>query len=131
MVVEREPAGYLLKALRSLQGAEREFAARSYDNCANRCYAAVWQAAVHALREAGIRPPRRLWGHEFVQSQFDGILIYRRHLFGTELRSTLQSNLELRRTADYDEREVTRGEAERALRRARVFVTSVASRNSQ
>jgi hypothetical protein len=60
MVAQGEPTGYLLKALRQPSGAEREFAVQSYDNCANRCYVAMWQAAVHALRDYGIRPAGRL-----------------------------------------------------------------------
>jgi uncharacterized protein (UPF0332 family) len=126
-----EQAGYLLKALRSLEGAEGEFAAGRYDNCASRCYYAVWQAAVHALQQAGFRPLGRLWGHEFVRSEFEGQLIYRRYQYGAELRRILQDNLELRRKADYDVREVTRREVEAALRKARAFVSAVAARDVQ
>lgn len=40
---------FLLKALDSINGAESEFANRRYDNCANRCYYACFQAAISAL----------------------------------------------------------------------------------
>jgi len=39
---------YLAKALESLEGAESELANRRYNNCANRCYYASFQAAVAA-----------------------------------------------------------------------------------
>ena len=40
---------FLAKAQESLAGAESEFAAGRYNNCANRCYYACFQAAIHAL----------------------------------------------------------------------------------
>ncbi len=48
---------YLAKAEESLAGAEREFAAGAYNNCANRAYYACFQAAIAALDLADIRPP--------------------------------------------------------------------------
>lgn len=50
-------AVYLDKATKSLAGAESEYANGQYDNCANRCYYACFQSAVHALLGAGMAPP--------------------------------------------------------------------------
>lgn len=47
---------YLDKAIESLAGAESEYANKRYNNCANRCYYAMFQAAIAALIAAGIRP---------------------------------------------------------------------------
>jgi len=55
---------FLAKAQESVAGAESEFAAERYNNCANRCYYACFQAAIHALLKAGIQPQgkRGQWG---------------------------------------------------------------------
>ncbi len=116
---------FLSKAVESLAGAELEFSSGWYNNCANRCYYACFQAAIAALQRAGIRPLGDQWSHEFVPAQFDGGLIHRRKLYPTDLRNVLERNHALRRTADYDEDAVSRTEAERALRRARTFVTTI------
>lgn len=70
---------YLIKAVASLVGAESEFANGRYDNCANRCYYAVFQAAIAALTHAGLTAERggRTWDHGFVQAEFIGRLINR------------------------------------------------------
>lgn len=117
---------FLLKARQSLEGAESEFSSGRYDNSANRCYYATFQAAIAALQLAGIQARGGEWGHEFVPAEFEGRLIYRRKLYPTELRGILERNHALRRTADYDEDVVSRTEAERALRRTRLFVSTIA-----
>jgi uncharacterized protein (UPF0332 family) len=80
-MIDRQTA-YLEKARESLAGAQSEFANDRYNNCANRAYYACFQAAVHALMEAGIRPPKgaKHWGHDFVRARFNGDLINRRKL---------------------------------------------------
>ncbi|GEM_PF-4465099 len=52
------------KAEESLDGAESEFVNRRYNNAANRCYYAVFQAAVYALTRRDIHPrgPQSKWG---------------------------------------------------------------------
>jgi len=42
MVDDGARAGFLMKADESLAGAEREFAAGAYNNCANRAYYACF-----------------------------------------------------------------------------------------
>jgi uncharacterized protein (UPF0332 family) len=118
---------FLLKAQESLAGAEAEFASARYNNCANRCYYACFQAAIAALDRAGIRPraAQAQWGHAFVQSEFVGQLINRRKLYATGLRDVLMRNLELRLAADYRREQVTQVQASRVLRRTRDFVEAV------
>jgi uncharacterized protein (UPF0332 family) len=114
-----------MKARESLRGAESEFDGGRHNNVANRAYFACFQAAVAALLRAGIRPGGGQWSHAFVPSQFDGQLIYRRKLYPTELRNTLERAYALRRKADYDEDTVRRADAERGLRQARTFVRAI------
>lgn len=124
IMVERE-AIFLDKARESLIGSDSEFSGERYNNCANRAYYACFQAAIVALQRAGIRSRGGQWGHDFVPSQFEGVLINRRHLYPVELRGMLGRLYMLRQTADYDETIVSRTEAERGLRRARAFVMAV------
>lgn len=118
---------FLAKAEECLEGAESEFANRRYNNCANRCYYACFQAAVHALWNVGVRPPGRLgqWGHDFVQAQFNGQLLNRRKLYPSHLRNALRETYALREIADYKMDHVTELRAARALRKATDFVEAV------
>ena len=113
------------KALESFAGAESEFVNERYNNTANRAYYAVFQAAIAALQQAGLRPTRTSWSHEFVPAQFDGVLIGRRKLYPAELRGVLSRNAAVRLSADYDEDPVTQTEASRALGRSRAFVRAI------
>ncbi len=118
---------YLAKAEESVAGAESELANARYNNCANRCYYACFQAAIAALLRAAIAPTsgRGQWGHDFVQGQFVGLLVNRRKLYPAELRDTLALNLKVRQAADYDLDQVTETQASRALRRTQRFVAAV------
>jgi uncharacterized protein (UPF0332 family) len=119
---------FLVKARESLDAAESEFAHGRFNTCANRCYYACFQAAVVALPGHGIAPPggqRAEWGHAFVQSQFVTQLIDRRKLYPSTLRDILSRTITLRRVADYTIDSVSRAQAERALRRARMFVQAI------
>jgi uncharacterized protein (UPF0332 family) len=118
---------YLDKARESLAGAESEYANRRYNNCANRCYYACFQAAIAALARIGVRPraPGGEWGHAFVQREFAATLINRRKLYAPALRDTLPRTYALRQKADYSEDVVTQAQASRALRRTRELVQAV------
>ena len=118
---------YLEKAQDSLDGTQSEFINRRYDNAANRCYYAAFQAAVFALTQAGIRPAGAIdeWSHRFVQAQFVGQLINRRKLYPTSLRNTLEENYKLRETADYKRDRVTEVRAHRAINRTVAFVEAI------
>src|ERR671929_1826041 len=121
MIVSGQEPIYLTRAHESLIGAESEFLNERYNNSTNRAYYACFQAAIAALQQAGIEARGGEWGHDFVQAQFNGMLINRRHLYPTELRTILARNYALRVQADYAEDRVSRTEAERCLRRARLF----------
>jgi uncharacterized protein (UPF0332 family) len=116
---------FLRKSVESLAGAELEFGGGWYNNCANRCYYACFQAAIAALQREGIRPRGAQWGHDFVQAQFEGQLVYRRKRYPTQLRGTLEHTAALRTKADYTEDLVTQTEVARTLRRTRTFVTTI------
>ncbi len=118
---------YLTKSEESLSGADSELVNGRYNNCANRCYYGAFQAAIAALLSQGITPlsGSREWRHEFVQGQFVGELINRRHLYSSDLRDVLARNQELRETADYEGTNITHVQASRALRRARALLEAI------
>lgn len=119
---------YLAKAAESLAGAESEYVNGRYNNCANRCYYACFQAAIHAVGLAGLRPRSRrdTWSHEALQATFVGELISRRKVYPAELRDVLLRNQAIRNTADYEPHWVTETQATRTPRRARGFVEAIA-----
>ena len=118
---------YLRKAEQSLAGAESEYANGRYDNCANRCYYACFQGAVHALLSAGVQPPpsRPTWSHEQVQAQFAGELIARRKRYSAALRDVLSRTYLLRVIADYSRDVVSETQASRGLRRTRGMIEAI------
>jgi len=118
---------YRAKAEESLAGAESEFAAGRYNNCTNRCYYACFQAAIHALQQAGIAPKggHEQWSHAFVQAEFVGQLINRRKRYPSDLKAALSQTLALRHAADYKRDWLTQREASRALRWARDIVRAL------
>lgn len=118
---------YLEKAKESMAGAQSELATRRFNNCANRAYYACFQAAIHALMEAGIRPPKTTsrWGHDFVQARFNGDLVNRRKQYPADVGGALEHNYRLRATADYRMERVKEVQASRAVRRAEAFVAAV------
>lgn len=123
---------FLSKARESLDGAASELANGRYNNCANRCYYACFQAAVAALDLAGIRPTegRVEWSHSFVKSQFPGQLVYRRKLYSSELRKVLAETSVIREQADYKPAGVSRREATRAFNQARALVDAVVAKGT-
>lgn len=124
---------YLDKARESVTGARVEYEGGRYNNAANRSYYACFQAAIHALILEGIRPPggSTEWGHDFVQAQFRGQLVNRRHRYETALRDTLLDNYRVRVRGDYEIRPVAEINAARALRRAERFVQAVVQRHEE
>jgi len=116
---------FLSKAEESLAGAESEFVNGRYNNCANRCYYACFQAAIAALLRADIEPPGVQWGHQFVQGRFVGELINRRKVYPAALRTALANTLSLRQTADYKGDRVNQREGARALSWTRPLIESV------
>jgi uncharacterized protein (UPF0332 family) len=125
-VIERDRV-FRDKARESLAGGVSEFVNHRYNNSANRSYYAIFQAAIHALLAAGIRPlgATDQWGHDYVQAQFVGQLINRRKRYPTDLRNMFEQNYRLREAADYRRDPVTEVRAARAVQRAETFVTAV------
>lgn len=95
-----EKEAYLAKARESLVCAESEFTARRYNTAARNIYYALFQAAVAALLQENVRP-KGDWGHDFVQAQFAGLLVYRRKAYPAEFRTTLVDAHSVRIKADY------------------------------
>jgi uncharacterized protein (UPF0332 family) len=124
---------FLDKARESVTGARVEYEARRFNNSANHSYYACFQAAIQALILEGIRPPGggKTWGHDFVQAQFRGQLVNRRHRYETALRDTLLDNYSIRAQGDYETRPVAEIHAARALRRAERFMQAVVQRQGE
>ena len=124
---------YLAKVQESVTGARSEFEASRFNNCANRCYYAVFQAGIHALILEGVRLPGggTEWSHAFVDSNFSGLLVNRRHRYETSLRSVIADNRTLREDADYTTGSVNAVRASRALQRAERFVAAVLQRQEE
>jgi uncharacterized protein (UPF0332 family) len=120
-----EKSGFLFKACEALDGAQSEFANKRYNNAANRAYYACFHAAIAALLDAGVHPPARQWGHDYVQAQFSGLLIHRRKLYPEQLGSVLSRNIDVRKEADYDAESVSEKDAKRAIEKAKRFVEAV------
>ena len=122
---------FLDKARESIAGAKIEFDGGRYNNSANRSYYATFQAAIHALQMEGFQAFQGDWGHDFVQAQFNGQLVNRRHYYPTDLRSVLLDNHRLRTRADYEMRRVSEVLASRALQRAERFVAAIVRRQEE
>ena len=124
---------FLHTAHENVAGAESEFVNGRFNNAANRAYYACFQAAIHALMSAGVRPPgaTEQWGHDFVQARFVGDLINRRKRYPSAPRATLEQNYRLRAAADYEHDHVTEVRAARAVQRADVFVAAVAAQEER
>ena len=121
---------YLEKAEENLAAAQSELINGRYNSCANRAYYSCYQAAIYALTQAGLRSTstQREWSHEFVQAQFNGVLLNRRRLYPASLRGTLNQNYALRLMADYSTDRVTQVRAERAVARAERFLEAIPAR---
>jgi uncharacterized protein (UPF0332 family) len=117
MAVTAEAQAYIAKAAESLASAQDDFTAGRYNSCANRAYYACFQAAIAALLMAGVQPanPRGEWSHEFVQSQFNGVLVNRRKLYPASLHRVLRDTIEIREKADYTASGVNERVARRVL----------------
>jgi uncharacterized protein (UPF0332 family) len=124
---------FLDKARESLAGARVELEGGRYNNSANRSYYAVFQAGIHALQLEGVRLPAggTEWGHDFVDAQFSGLLVNRRHRYETSLRNVIGDNRSLRKDADYTTSSVSPVRAARALQRAERLVAAVIQRDEE
>ena len=128
-----EDGTFLSKARESVTGARAELEAGRFNNSANRSYYAVFQAGIHALILDGVRVPGggSEWSHPFVDAQFSGLLVNRRHRYETSLRNVIGDNRKLREDADYTTGSVSAIRASRALQRAERFVAAVLQRQEE
>ena len=124
---------FFFKARESVAGAESEFANGRYNNCANRCYYACFQAAVGALIQEGLHASRanEEWSHTFVQGQFVGELINRRKRYPSNLRDVLARTLMLRQIADYKSQSVSQTQGARAIRATRQFLQGTGAQGGE
>lgn len=122
---------YHVRARESLAGAASEFEEGRFNNCANRAYYAAFQAAIATLVHEGIQSKTDGWPHTFVQSEFAGKLVNRRHLFPPHFRDVLADLQIIRHQADYSDVSLTRSLASQALRRSREFVETILARDEQ
>ena len=124
---------FLAKAHESMTGARVESEGGRFNNSANRSYYAVFQAGIHALMTEGVGLPGggTEWGHAYVDSQFSGLLVNRRHIYEGTLRSVIGDNRKLREDADYTTGNVSQIRASRALQRAERMVRAIARRHDE
>lgn len=113
----------LRKAKESLRAAELCFEQGLYPSCANRCYYAMFQAAVVALGHVGFR--REAWSHPALQAMFANELVHRRKLCPGTFSGYLNKGLWWRNTADYRQADISRKLAEQMLAWARAFVSTI------
>jgi uncharacterized protein (UPF0332 family) len=119
---------FLDKARESLASAEDDFSKQRYNSCARNGYYAAFQAAVAALITEGVRPRRGVWGHDFVQAEFQGRLVYRRKIYSSHFRRVLSDLFRSRAEADYTDRSLSRPDSDRVLVAARDLVIAVEER---
>src|SRR5215831_7914787 len=111
----------LERAQASLSAAELCLANGWLDSAVSRAYYALFQAVICALEHRGVR--RREWTHKGVHSDFVQLFVRRRKLIPASFAGALPSVMQLRHIADYQQPGVSQVQAERAVRRAREFVT--------
>lgn len=105
------------KAHSKLEDAERDLAAGSYDSAVSHAYYAMFNAAKACLARVGSFPR----SHGGLASEF-GRRIVREGKVGRRLGRDLAKMREMRVVADYGTREITKGEAEKALKVAASFL---------
>lgn len=119
---------FLTKAQENLGAAKLTFEHGAYNASANRAYYASFQAAIAALSEAGIKRKDHKIPHDWVQSQFSGILIQQRKKYSFSMKSYLLDMQAVRDDADYDSGMISKIAAERQLKKAAEFVSEVTKR---
>ncbi len=115
---------YWRKAKDNSQVAKQAWKMAAFDPCVSHAYFATFHAAITALlRLTDYRS--RTWKHGEVQAEFVRRLIHRSKVFPNWMASVLPKLAELRVDADYPPSHVSKGQTEKALRRAEEFVKVV------
>ncbi len=122
-----EAETFLKKAEEDLASAASDFENERYNACARSLYYAAFHAAIAALLAADIRPQAR-WEHEFVHSQFAGMLVYRRKLYPSAFGPFLTSAFNTRVKADYSGVLLREGDVRQSLEQVRRLVEQVKER---
>lgn len=124
-----DSAIYLAKAEQCLAGATLAVAHGQYNNAANRAYYAAFQAAIAALRAAGVEPPiPRYWAHDYVLREYCCRLAREGGDYAPSSAAVFKALLDERLKADYEVELISRASGERALTLAREFVEAVRQR---
>jgi uncharacterized protein (UPF0332 family) len=105
---------FLRKAEESLSSAEDDYAKERYNACARSVYYSAFHASIAALLFEGVRPTGR-WEHRYVDSQFSGVLVYRRKRYPARFRTLLAICFRSRVDADYSSLSVPQRKAARIL----------------
>jgi uncharacterized protein (UPF0332 family) len=115
---------FFAKSEESLVSSEADFVANRFNRCARGSYYAAFQAAIAALIAEQILA-RGKWGHDFVQSEFGGRLVYRRKTYEAGFRALLPAAMRLRADADYTESRIHRRDIAPVLEEVRRLVAAV------
>ena len=120
---------YLAKAEQCLAGAALAVAHGQYNNAANRAYYAAFQAAIAALRTAGVEPATpRYWSHDFVLREYCSRLARPHGDYSPRSAAAFKALQDERLKADYEVELLTPVSGERALALAQEFVQAVRQR---
>ena len=114
------------RAAESLRAAELCLEAELVNSAVSRAYYAMFQAAQVVLEAAGIAHAQ--WSHPALQAAFTAELIHRREAYPMILRDRLSVGLGVRQAADCGRAGVSRRVAQRMVRRATTFVSTVQER---
>ena len=125
--MNEDARAFLDKARQSMAGAEREYTSGAYDNSANRCYYAAYQAAISILLELQITTPSKIGDmkHQPVRAMFATEVIRRRKLLRSDFSSSLDALASIRKSADYLPAPVGKTKARKARDLARLLVDAV------
>ncbi len=107
-----------------MQVAGRAWETAAFDPCVSRAYFAAFHAAIAALLKL-TDYRSRTWKHGEVQAEFVRRLIHRRKVFPSWMASVLQDLRELREIADYEPTNVSKVQAQKALKLASDFLEVV------
>jgi uncharacterized protein (UPF0332 family) len=116
---------FIEKALESLKAAGLLYDSECHNSCVSRCYYAMFQIAIAALLNEGIKLPEGSLKHEWVQSQFSGLLVWRRKIYSDEYANYLHSALSIRIDADYKHEKVSKNKTQDLLKKTKKFVEEI------
>lgn len=111
---------FVRKAQECIEVANDCFARQRYNSCVNRAYYAMLQIAVAALFKAGVEPPGKRIGHEWVHGEFSRMFIWQRKRV-PQFKGVLNWAQELRNTADYSATDVSHRKAKQVMDEAILF----------